>query len=129
MGERERGDPRSDEQKRADARIEADRREEAALRSRLDKLSAELDADKTSNAGDGENLAPSDASLGGAMNLGMRALGEFVVTVAVGAVIGWQLDKWFGVAPLFLMVFLLLGTAAGLWSVYRIAAKPPSARR
>ena len=52
--------PRSEEQKRADASIEADRRESAALRSRLDKLSADLGVSKDLSAGSGDKAADQD---------------------------------------------------------------------
>ncbi len=123
MSERE--GPRSGDGKRADASGEEERRESAALRSRLDRLSADLDASKDFGAGNGEkDLGVSASSFGGAMNLGFRVLAEFVSAVVVGALIGWQLDKWFGTSPLCLLVLLMLGTAAGFWNVYRIAVKP-----
>ena len=119
MGERT--DPRDEDQRRADA----DRRENAALRSRLDKLSADLSAGKelgSASGANGPNL--SAGSFASAMNLGFRVLTEFVAAAVVGALLGWQLDKWFGTSPLFLLVLVLLGTAAGFWNVYRIAVKP-----
>jgi ATP synthase protein I len=122
VGERER--PRTEDQKRADASEEADRRESAALRSRLDKLSADLGASKDLGAASGEDdLGLSASSFGSAMSLGVRVLVEFVSAAIVGALVGWQLDKWIGTSPLFLLVLLLLGTAAGFWNVYRIAVK------
>lgn len=117
----------SDEDKRQEQWIEADRREQARLRARLDKLSTALDAhqDPSAPAGRQDALSPTAGSFGSAMNLGFRVLSEFVAAVIVGAVIGWQLDAWIGSTPLFLIVFVLIGTAAGFWNVYRIAAKPP----
>ena len=97
-----------------------DDHDDAALRARLDKLSSSLDSH-----GSREPPAPMvDKSLAGAMSLGFRVLTEFVAGIVVGAVIGWQLDKWFGTSPILLIVFFTLGTAAGFWNVYRIAAKP-----
>jgi ATP synthase protein I len=116
------GEPRSEEQKRLDARLEAEERESAALRSRLDRLSADLTANEDLDAGKGAGF--SAGPLGEAMNLGFRVLAEFVSAVVVGAVIGWLFDKLFGTSPLFLLVFMLFGTAAGFWNVYRIAVKP-----
>ncbi len=97
--------------------------DDAALRARLARLSTSLDAhgdDAGRQGGDGGG----DKSLGGAMSLGFRVLTEFVAGVAVGTLIGWQLDVWLKTSPVFLIVFLTLGTAAGFWNVYRIAAKP-----
>ena len=39
----------------------------------------------------------------------------------VGAVIGWLLDRWLGISPWGLIVFLLLGFAAGVLNVMRAA--------
>jgi ATP synthase protein I len=39
----------------------------------------------------------------------------------VGAAIGWGLDKLFGISPWGLIVFLLLGFAAGVLNVMRAA--------
>lgn len=100
------------------------REEDKSLRERLDRLSSALDAQKDAKAGasaEQETAAPAAGSLGAAMSLGFRVLSEFVAAVVVGALIGWQIDAWTGVAPAFLLVFLLLGTAAGFWNVYRIA--------
>lgn len=100
-----------------------DQDDDAALRARLARLSTSLDAqDKASR-----DQAKSDLgnnTLGGAMSLGFRVLTEFVAGVSVGALIGWQLDVWLKTSPILLIVFLTLGTAAGFWNVYRIAAKP-----
>ena len=97
--------------------------DDAALHARLSRLSTSLDAQETAEADKARDEA-GDKSLGGAMSLGIRVLTEFVAGVAVGTLIGWQLDVWFKTSPIFLIVFLTLGTAAGFWNVYRIAAKP-----
>lgn len=47
---------------------------------------------------------------------------EMVSAVIVGALIGVFLDKWLGTAPLFLIVLLFLGGAAGILNVYRTAS-------
>ncbi len=36
-----------------------------------------------------------------------------------GGLLGWALDRWTGLRPLFLLVFLVLGGAAGLLNAYR----------
>ena len=41
--------------------------------------------------------------------------------VVVGAMIGWLLDRWLGISPWGLIVFLLLGFAAGVLNVMRAA--------
>ena len=42
-----------------------------------------------------------------------------VAGVGVGVLLGWALDRWLGTMPLFLIVFFLLGAAAGVLNAYR----------
>lgn len=44
---------------------------------------------------------------------------EFVAGILVGVGIGWVLDSWAGTSPWGLIVFLLLGFAAGVLNVLR----------
>jgi ATP synthase protein I len=44
-----------------------------------------------------------------------------VAGVAVGALLGWMLDRWLGISPWGLIVFLMLGFAAGVLNVMRAA--------
>jgi len=44
---------------------------------------------------------------------------EMGLSVAVGAVIGYYLDKWLDTEPWFLIIFLLFGVVAGFRSLYR----------
>lgn len=44
---------------------------------------------------------------------------QMVAATGVGAGIGWWLDKLTGWSPIFLIIFFLLGSAAGFISVYR----------
>ncbi len=57
--------------------------------------------------------------------------GTPVAGVAVGGFIGWALDRWLGSAPFLMVVFLVLGAAAGIVNVIRAAkamqAKAPPA--
>lgn len=98
-----------------------DRLDDGDMRARLERLSSSLDAH---DAHDNRSAPVADKGLAGAMSLGFRVLTEFVAGILVGAGIGWQLDKWCHTSPILLIVFLTLGTAAGFWNVYRIAAKP-----
>ena len=56
-----------------------------------------------------------------AMARGFRLSTELVAGVVVGALIGWLLDRWLGISPWGLIVFLLLGFAAGVLNVMRAA--------
>ncbi|MBL4790815.1 MAG: AtpZ/AtpI family protein [Kordiimonadaceae bacterium] len=46
---------------------------------------------------------------------------ELVAGTGVGAFMGFWIDKWFGTAPLFLIVLLILGFATGVRNVIRQA--------
>ncbi|HKS84427.1 MAG TPA: AtpZ/AtpI family protein, partial [Pseudolabrys sp.] len=46
---------------------------------------------------------------------------ELVAGVLVGAAVGWLLDRWLGTSPWGLIVFFLLGFAAGVLNVMRAA--------
>ena len=57
--------------------------------------------------------------LGNAFKLGT----ELVAAVAVGTIIGFILDNWFGTKPLLIIVFFLFGAAAGIINVFRAAKR------
>jgi ATP synthase protein I len=46
---------------------------------------------------------------------------HLITGLAVGAGIGYLLDDWWGTKPLMLIVFFILGGAAGVRNVYRTA--------
>jgi ATP synthase protein I len=119
-------------ERRGDESNEDERREREneSLRVRLDKLSNALDAQqrearKSSGASGLGQAGSSPASMGNAISLAFRVLSEFVAAVIVGAFIGWWIDRVAGTTPAFLIMFLLMGAAAGFWNVYRMAMKPP----
>ena len=54
------------------------------------------------------------------------ALGfQMVAVTAVGAAVGWWLDRRTGRAPVFLVVFFLLGSFGGIAAVWRSLNEPP----
>jgi len=55
------------------------------------------------------------------MALGFRLSSELVAGVAVGAAIGWGVDRWLSTSPFGFIVFLLLGFVAGVVNVVRSA--------
>lgn len=67
--------------------------------------------------------ADGDAKTGGLAGMGtaLRLSSEFIAGVLGGALIGWVLDKFAGTGPWGLIVFLLLGFAAGVLNVLRSA--------
>ena len=56
------------------------------------------------------------------MSLGLRAGSEFVSAVIIGLGIGWVLDRALRTNPAFLIVFFLIGVAAGMWNVIRLTS-------
>ena len=54
------------------------------------------------------------------MGLGMRVALEMIASLGVCGFIGWYLDGIFNTKPWVLLVFLILGIAAGLRSVFKI---------
>jgi ATP synthase protein I len=48
---------------------------------------------------------------------------SFVFAIAIGAGLGWYLDKVFGTAPWMFFVFFAIGVAAGILNVYRTAGR------
>ena len=50
---------------------------------------------------------------------GLQAGIEVVAGVGFGVLIGWALDRWLGTTPLLLVVFFMLGAAAGVLNAYR----------
>ncbi len=92
---------------------------EAALSARLKSLGAKLDHVEQRKPEERDpRLSGSDPS---AMARGFRLSAELVVGVLVGAGIGWVLDRLLGISPWGMIVFLLLGFAAGVLNVMRAA--------
>ena len=46
---------------------------------------------------------------------------ELVSAVAVGTIIGFILDNWFGTKPLLIICFFFIGVVAGIRNVFRAA--------
>jgi ATP synthase protein I len=100
--------------------------EDANLRARLSKLSGDLKGRTAPPAAAPESTSPRPDSMGSAMAMGMRAGSEFVAAIIIGAGIGWVIDRALGTNPAFLIVFFMLGVAAGVWNVIR-ATSPKAA--
>ncbi|RYE60371.1 MAG: F0F1 ATP synthase assembly protein I [Hyphomicrobiales bacterium] len=57
------------------------------------------------------------------LSRGLRLGSEFIAAILVGAGIGYLLDLWLKTGPWLLLVFLLVGFAAGVLNVTRAAAE------
>lgn len=106
-----------------------DRGEDEALKARLERLKGALEERRRREPRRGDAEDVSASSTGRALNLGMRVLSEFVAGIIVGGGIGLLLDRWLSTAPIFLIVFVAIGTATGFWNVYRLAAGPTGGRQ
>ena len=97
------------------------------LRARLEKLSGALAKKRMESPPrpDAKDGGDSSGKFGSAMGLGLRAASEFAAAIVVGGLIGWQLDVWLGTKPAFLIVFFMLGVAAGVWNVIRVTSPMP----
>jgi ATP synthase protein I len=115
-----------------DARKDGDRdrtqAEEADLSARLQRLGERLDHLNPARPSDSD-LAQRAAADRSAIARGFRLSTELVAGVLMGAAIGWLLDRWLGISPWGMIVFLLLGFAAGVLNVMRAAGVIPQNRR
>ena len=92
---------------------------EAALSARLKSLGTKLDqVEQRVPEQRNSQTSGSDPS---AMARGFRLSAELVAGVLVGAVIGWLLDRFLGITPWGMIVFVLLGFVAGVLNVMRAA--------
>lgn len=73
--------------------------------------------DKNEGGPKGGRGSMASEGLGMAMRIGV----ELVAGVAVGAGIGYFLDRWLGTGPWLLILFFFLGAAGGMMNVYRAA--------
>ena len=104
-------------------------REERELKARLERLSSRLGEARQAAADEkaAEESAMSTAQqTGKAWSMGVRMVSEFIGGILVGVALGWGLDHFLGTRPILLIIFTLLGTAAGFLNVIR-AASPPKA--
>jgi ATP synthase protein I len=99
----------------------------AGLSARLRRLGERLEHVHRGRASDPipDRPAGPDPS---AIARGFRLSTELVAGVLVGAAIGWLIDRLAGSSPWGMIVFLLLGFAAGVLNVMRAAGVLPGHR-
>lgn len=101
--------------------------DEASFSARLRSLGTQL-----GKTGRGKPAETSSGGVSGsdpsAIARGFRLSTELVAGVIVGALIGWLLDRLLGISPWGLIVFLLLGFAAGVLNVMRAAGVAPGGK-
>jgi len=97
--------------------------DEAALSARLQRLGERLARDEASRPSDGPGGDRATTASGYAR--GFRLSSELVAGVLVGAGLGWLIDRLLGISPWGLIIFVLLGFAAGVLNVMRSAGVVP----
>ena len=80
-------------------------------RLREAREAADASAGRARRGGDGRS------GLGFAMRIGV----ELVAALVIGVAIGYFLDRWLGTTPWLMLLFFVLGAAAGFLGVYRAA--------
>ena len=83
------------------------------------KTRLKIEKSKLQNENLEKNNKKKGVFLGNAFKLGT----ELVASVAVGTIIGFILDNWFGTKPILIIVFFLFGAAAGIVNVFKAAKK------
>lgn len=56
-------------------------------------------------------------------SMAMRIISDLLAAIFVGFMLGYGLDALFGTKPVFILIFLFVGIAAGFLNVYRAAMK------
>jgi F0F1-type ATP synthase assembly protein I len=54
------------------------------------------------------------------LNTFSKVATELLAGLLIGGGIGWTIDKWLGTNPWFLVIFFLLGGAAGILNLWRV---------
>ena len=93
----------------------ADDEDHASLQ-KLDKRLREAQGVRRAHLPEDRTRAPK-TSVGLALRMGL----ELVVGLVAGGGIGWLIDQWLGTLPWFLLLFFLMGAAAGTLNVFRTA--------
>ena len=88
----------------------------------LDDLGARLESAKSAPIDQTRTKKNDRSENGNALALAFRVGVELISAVAVGTAIGWGLDQWFETRPWFMLVFTVVGGAAGIINVYRMAS-------
>lgn len=105
----------ADSHKSKRSKSKSQRPETGSLASRIAKARTERPGVRAANAVRQNEMA--------GMGRALRMVSEFAAAIIVGAALGFALDALFGTRPIFMIVMLLLGFAAGVLNVVRAAAE------
>ena len=89
--------------------------------ARLDSLEKRLERAQAEEVKRVGKSQPADAS----EQLGNRVLSTLIGGLVGGTLIGWVLDRLFGTGHVLLIVFLVLGTVGGFWSIIKLSSRKP----
>src|ERR1700680_2102109 len=110
---------------REDGKRDKAHTDEAALSARLQRLGEGLGQARGRAEPPSEGPGEDRAATASGYARGFRLSSELVAGVLVGTGLGWLIDGLLGVSPWGLIVFLLLGFAAGVLNVMRSARVVP----
>src|SRR5271169_3157777 len=99
--------------------------DEAALSARLQRLGEGLGQVRGRTGPPSNDPGGDRATTASGYARGFRLSSELVGGVLVGAGLGWLIDRLLGISPWGVIVFLLLGFAAGVFNVMRSAGVMP----
>ena len=85
----------------------------------LKELDAKLRAARENGDAVGQKGTKSKPVADGSLSVALKTGVEFVSAVAVGVAIGLLLDHWLQTKPWLMIVFFLLGSAAGFLNIFR----------
>ena len=100
---------------------------DADLSARLKSLDARLDK-ATADRRETTEPRTRSTSNSSAISQAFRLSAEFVAGVIAGGIVGWLVDRLFGIAPWGLIVCLMLGFCAGMLNLMRAAGLVKAAR-
>ena len=96
----------------------------AGTHERLQALGRKLDAARHS-----ETSVPRRDSTSSLLGMAFRIAAELVAGLGVGGFVGWQLDRWLGTRPAFLLALITLGAAGAFVNIFRDANRMHAAAR
>ena len=85
----------------------------------LEELDAKLKAARGQRPAAGTEGTEGDTRAGAGLGMALKIGVEFVSAVGVGVGIGLLLDYWLETKPWLMIVFFLLGSAAGFLNIFR----------
>jgi ATP synthase protein I len=93
--------------------------EREAFKQRSEAIGKKLDAVKTQR--EPASRSPAGQVDGAAFGKAFRFGAELLVGVGIGGFIGWAIDRQLGTGPWLMVLFVILGFAAGVTNVIRSA--------